>query len=381
MEVVRLGGVIKEIVKTLSTINNLPYICGMNDVLNGYYEKGLVYKQRHPTLPLTIWNYSEKVQYEGLFNEITLQTRGLVTEENGNIVARPFKKFFNMEENKHTPTEEFDVYEKMDGSLGILFNYQGEWVMATRGSFTSEQAVKGLEILQNYDYQKLHKGYTYLFEIIYKENRIVVRYDYDDLILLGMIETKTGYEVDLYGEGNDVRLKNLMSNLGFKVVKKYDGINDYSTLKEMIKDNEEGFVVRFSNGDRIKIKGEEYLKLHKLMTNVSTTAIWEMLNEGRDVLEILKDVPDEFYNKIKMYVRDLKYTYFSLSEYAGKTHDGFRYGKFGDKDPEPTKKEFAEFLSMNNYNPIIKALCFAMWDKKDYDKIIWKHIKPEFRKL
>jgi RNA ligase len=381
MEVVRLGGVIKEIVKTLSTINNLPYICGMNDVLNGYYEKGLVYKQRHPTLPLTIWNYSEKVQYEGLFNEITLQTRGLVTEENGNIVARPFKKFFNMEENKHTPTEEFDVYEKMDGSLGILFNYQGEWVMATRGSFTSEQAVKGLEILQNYDYQKLHKGYTYLFEIIYKENRIVVRYDYDDLILLGMIETKTGYEVDLYGEGNDVRLKNLMSNLGFKVVKKYDGINDYSTLKEMIKDNEEGFVVRFSNGDRIKIKGEEYLKLHKLMTNVSTTAIWEMLNEGRDVLEILKDVPDEFYNKIKMYVRDLKYTYFSLSEYAGKTHDGFRYGKFGDKDPEPTKKEFAEFLSMNNYNPVIKALCFAMWDKKDYDKIIWKHIKPEFKKL
>jgi T4 RnlA family RNA ligase len=381
MEVVRLGGVIKEIVKTLSTINNLPYICGMNDVLNGYYEKGLVYKQRHPTLPLTIWNYSEKVQYEGLFNEITLQTRGLVTEENGNIVARPFKKFFNMEENKHTPTEEFDVYEKMDGSLGILFNYQGEWVMATRGSFTSEQAVKGLEILQNYDYQKLHKGYTYLFEIIYKENRIVVQYDYDDLILLGMIETKTGYEVDLYGEGNDVRLKNLISNLGFKVVKKYDGINDYSILKGMIKDNEEGFVVRFSNGDRVKIKGEEYLKLHKLMTNVSTTAIWEMLSEGRDVLELLKDVPDEFNNKIKVYVRDLKYTYFSLSEYAGKTHDGFRYGKFGDKDPEPTKKEFAEFLSINNYNPVIKALCFAMWDKKDYDKIIWKHIKPEFKKL
>ena len=353
----------------------------MNEILNRYYEKGLVYKQVHPTLPLTIWNYSEKVQYEGLFDGVTLNARGLVTDNDGKIAARPFKKFFNMEENKHTPTEEFDVYEKMDGSLGILFNYQGEWVMATRGSFTSEQSIKGFEMLKNYDYEKLHKNYTYLFEIIYKENRIVVQYDYDDLILLGMVEIKTGYEVDLYGEGNDVRLKNLISNLGFKVVKKYDGINDYSILKGMIKDNEEGFVVRFSNGDRIKIKGEEYLKLHKLMTNVSTTAIWEMLSEGRDVLEILKDVPDEFYNKIKMCVRDLKYTYFSLSEYAGKTHDGFRYGKFGDKDPEPTKKEFAEFLSMNNYNPVIKALCFAMWDKKDYDKIIWKHIKPEFKKL
>jgi RNA ligase len=353
----------------------------VNEILNKYHDDNLVYKQIHPTLPLTIWNYSEKVQYDNLWDGITMQTRGLVTDDKGNIVARPFKKFFNDSEKKHTPTPDFDVYEKMDGSLGILFNYKGEWVLATRGSFTSDQAVKGFEMLQKYDYQKLHKDYTYLFEIIYDDNRIVVKYPYEDLVLLGMINTETGYEVDLYGEGNDVRLKNLVSNLGFKVVRKYDGINDYSILKGMIKDDEEGFVVKFSNGDRMKIKGEEYLRLHKIMTNVSTTAVWEMLSEGRDVLEIIKDVPDEFYNKVKSYVRDLKYTYLSLSEYAGKTHDGFRYGKFGDKDPEPTKKEFAEFLSMNNYNPIIKALCFAMWDKKDYDKIIWKHIKPEFRKL
>ncbi len=353
----------------------------MNEILNKYHDDNLVYKQVHPTLPLTIWNYSEKVQYDNLWDDITTQTRGLVTDNKGNIVARPFKKFFNDSEKRHTPTPDFDVYEKMDGSLGILFYYEGEWVLATRGSFTSDQAVKGFEMLQKYDYQKLHKDYTYLFEIIYNDNRIVVKYPYEDLVLLGMIDTKTGYEVDLYGESNDVRLNNLITNLGFKVVRKYDGINDYSILKGMIKDDEEGFVVKFSNGDRMKIKGEEYMKLHKLITSVSTTAIWEMLSEGRDVLELLKEVPDEFYNKIKMYVRDLKYTYFSLSEYAGKTHDGFRYGKFGDKDPEPTKKEFAEFLSINNYNPIIRALCFAMWDKKDYDKIIWKHIKPEFRKL
>jgi RNA ligase len=381
MEVAQLGEVIKEIVVILCIVDNFDYLCSVNEILNKYNDDNLVYKQIHPTLPLTIWNYSEKVQYDNLFDEVTLQTRGLVTDNNGNIVARPFRKFFNIEENKHSPTSDFDVYEKMDGSLGILFNYEGEWVMATRGSFTSDQAVKGFEMLQKYNYQKLHKDYTYLFEIIYNDNRIVVKYPYEDLVLLGMIDTKTGYEVDLHGEGNDVRLKNLITNLGFKVVKKYDGINDYSILKGMIKDDEEGFVVKFSNGDRMKVKGEEYMKLHKLITSVSTTAIWEMLSEGRDVLELLKEVPDEFYNKIKMYVRDLKYTYFSLSEYAGKTHDGFRYGKFGDKDPEPTKKEFAEFLSMNNYNPIIKALCFAIWDKKDYDKIIWKHIKPEFRKL
>jgi RNA ligase len=353
----------------------------MNEILNRYYEKGLVYKQVHPTLPLTIWNYSEKVQYEGLFDGVTLNARGLVTDNDGKIAARPFKKFFNMEEGKHTPTEEFDVYEKMDGSLGILFNYQGEWVMATRGSFVSEQAIKGFEMLKNYDYEKLHKNYTYLFEIIYKENRIVVQYDYDDLILLGIIETKTGYEVDLHNEGTDIRLKNLINNLGFKVVRKFDKVKSYEPLKHFIPDSKEGYVVRFSNGDRIKIKGEEYLRLHKLMTNVSTTAVWEMLSEGRDVLELLKGVPDEFYKKVKMYVLDLRYSYLSYSEYAGKMHDKFRYGKFNDRYPEPTKKEFAEFLSLNDIDPKVRSICFAIWDNKNYDKIIWKYIKPEFRKL
>jgi RNA ligase len=394
------------------------------ETLEKYYEDGLLYKQTHPTLPLTIWNYAPKVQYENIWTQLLMMCRGLVTDENGNVVARPFKKFFNIEEGKHTPTSEFEVYDKMDGSLGLLFYYEyelseerryniwftnnyetgmerffdpnnlpnyddpywvptpktkGEWVFATRGSFTSEQSIKGFEMLENYNYEKLHKDYTYLFEIIYDQNRIVVDYTFEDLILLGMIETNTGYEVDLHGEGNDVRLKNLIHNLEFKVVKRYDGINDYSILKSMIKDNEEGFVIKFSNGDRMKIKGKEYLRLHKIMTNVSTTGIWEMLSNGDDVNELLKDVPDEFYKKIKDYVRDLGYGFFQISQRAGKLHDGFRYGKYNDVDPEPTKKEFAEFVLKQE--KVLHPVMFAMWDKKTYDKIIWNILKPEFSKL
>ena len=351
----------------------------MIEILKKYEGDGLLYRQLHQTLDLDIWNYSEKVQYEGLWDDITLMCRGLVTNSEGVIVARPFRKFFNIEEGRHTPTEQFNVYEKMDGSLGILFSYNDVWVLATRGSFTSDQAVKGFEMLNNYEYEKLHKDYTYLFEIIYEENRIVVKYSFEDLVLLGMIETKTGYEVDLYGEGNDIRLKNLISNIGIKVVRKYDGIKDYSLLKGMIGDDEEGFVVQFSNGDRMKVKGEEYLRLHKIMTNVSTTAIWEMLSEGKDVMELLKDVPDEFYNKIKLYVSSLNYGYYQYWNQLGKTYDYFRFGKYGDKEVEPTKKEFAEHIK--DHHPVAKAIMFAMWDGKDYDKIIWKALKPEFKKL
>ena len=341
----------------------------MLEKLNKYYEDGLLYKQVHPTLPLTIWNYTEKVQFENLWDEVTLMCRGLVTDNEGNMVAIPFQKFFNIEEGKFTPTEKFEVYEKMDGSLGIVFWYQGQWVVATRGSFTSDQAIKATEILKKYNKDIMFRHLTFCFEIIYPENRIVLDYGNDEkLVLLGTFD-KNGKETD----------SEIWSQWGFDVVKKYDGINDYKQLKEMVKNDQEGFVVKFSNGDRVKVKGVEYLRLHKIMGNLSTTAVWEVLSNSGDMENLLKDVPDEFYKKIKTYVQDLKYGFFQISERAGKLHDGFRYGKYGDRDSEPTKKEFAEFVF--NQDKVLQPVMFSMWDRKPYDHIIWRIIKPDFKKL
>jgi T4 RnlA family RNA ligase len=338
------------------------------NILNEYYEKGLLNKQTHPSLPLTIWNYSEKVQYEDLFDDITLQCRGLVTDEDGEVVACPFKKFFNIEEGKHIPTPDFTVKTKLDGSLGILFNYKGEWLMATRGSFTSEQAIKGFELLQKHNYKDLPKDYTFLLEIIYPENRIVCQYNFEDVIMLGMINTKTGDEHSIYD--------NNLDKLGFTLVKRYDGIKDYSLLKEMIKDNEEGFVVSFSNGSKMKIKGVEYIRLHKIMTNISTTGVWEVLSSGSEMDELIKDVPDEFYNKIKDYVKELRYQYHSVKEHAGKMFDSL-YESYDGELPE--KKKYAEWVKQ--FQKHLHPILFRMYDNKDYSSYIWKLIKPEFRKL
>jgi RNA ligase len=295
--------------------------------------------------------------------------RGLVTDHTGDIVATPFQKFFNIEEGKFTPTEKFEVYEKMDGSLGIVFWFQGQWVVATRGSFTSDQAIKAREILKKYNTDIMFRHLTFCFEIIYPENRIVLDYGDDEkLVLLGTFD-KNGKEMDV----------DMWSQWGFDVVKKYDGINDYKQLKEMVKNDQEGFVVKFSNGDRVKVKGVEYLRLHKIMTNVTTTGVWEYLKNGEDVLEILKDVPDEFYDKIKSYAQHLKYGYFQISEDAGKKFDGMMYGKYNDKEPIEDRKEFAEWVS--SQPKYMSGILFRMFDKKDYSEIIWNLIRPEFKKL
>ncbi len=137
------------------------------DVLKKYKKDGWLISQTHPSYPLTIWNYSQQTQFERFWDEITIQCRGLVTDESGNVVARPFKKFWNMEEGRHTPTPDYEIFEKMDGSYINVFNYKGEWLVSSRGSFTSDQAEKARELLSKHDLSKLDKSCTYIFEVIY----------------------------------------------------------------------------------------------------------------------------------------------------------------------------------------------------------------------
>ena len=337
----------------------------MKEILEDYYVRGLVTRQNHPELPLTIWNYTEKVQYESLWDEVTLTTRGLVTDSSGRVVARPFKKFFNLEETKHTPTQEFEVFEKMDGSLGIVFLWEGRVVYATRGSFASDQAKWMAMWANRYNFSEvLAEGYTYLFEIIYPENMIVVNYGGESrLVLLGVIKTDTGEEISW---------DELSTFEGWDLVERYDGISDYNLLKGMVKSNREGFVVRFSNGSRVKIKGEEYLRLHRIMTNLSTTAIWEVLSGGGDILSTLVDVPDEFYDKIHQYSNKLVDKYNKIEdEYI------WIFKILSRSDDFEIRARFAELAKKHKY----PAILFRMYDNKDYSDVIWKIIRPEFRKL
>lgn len=390
----------------------------MLEILEKYHKDGLLHKQTHPTMDLTIWNYSPRVQYERLWDDITMQCRGLVTNSKGDIVARPFKKFFNYEEHKpeDLPNEDFEVYEKMDGSLGILFYYEyelsderrynlwfnnnyetgmerffdpnnlpdfdnsyyeptpktkGEWILATRGSFTSLQAIKGKELLEKYDYNRLDKNYTYLFEIIYPENRIVCHYDYEDLILLGIIHTKTGEEVNIHNDNNeDIRLKNLIRNLNFKIVMLYKTWGEgYDLLKEEIGKDREGYVIRFKNGFRMKIKGDEYVRLHRILTNVSNRDIWEYLKDNKPFDELLEKVPDEFNNWVRETARDLTVRFENINKDYAEIYENL-------KSRNLDRKEFAIRAKHYRHSNIL----FNMLDGKEHKQNIWKIIYPEYSK-
>ena len=377
--------------------------------LETYFQNGLLSKQKHPKYDLFIWNYTPKVQYDRLWDDITIQCRGLVTDSKGKIIARPFKKFFNYEEHKpeDIPNEDYVVYEKMDGSLGILFYYEeeltdetryniwfnnnyetgmerffnpndlpdfdnsyyeptpkkrGEWILATRGSFTSPQAIKGREILDRHDISAWRKDNTYLFEIIYPENRIVVDYKGEEkLVVLGGIHTETGEEIP------DSSLF-WTQDSGFEVVMTYKTWGEtYDLLKEEISKDREGYVIRFKNGFRMKIKGDEYVRLHRILTNISNRDIWEYLKDNRPFDELLEKVPDEFNNWVKTTIQDLQNQFDII-----KTDVENQFKELVDK------KEFAEKIK-DNPN---RSFLFKRLDSysNQLNEMIWNSIYPSHSK-
>ncbi|MGL4631189.1 MAG: T4 RnlA family RNA ligase [Leadbetterella sp.] len=322
-------------------------------------EQRYINKQKHPYAELYIYNYSQTTQFEKYWNEITLASRGLILDDRGNIRARPFPKFFNFEEleSDQIPNENFEVFEKLDGSLGILYWIDDVPFIATRGSFSSDQAKWASDFLHSkysHLFTRLNPDYTYLFEIIYPENRVVVDYgETTDLILIGIVETGSGKEIDL------------PKDLGFPLVKKFDGLNDYQQLKNYDASNFEGFVLKYKSGYRLKVKLEEYVRLHKILTNCSTKVIWEWLSENKSFESLLENVPDEFYDWVKIVKTELESKYREIENECKAVYKEFE-----------TKKEAAAYILKQQY----PAILFKMADKRKYDHIIWKMIQPPYIK-
>lgn len=328
-----------------------------------YEEKGLIVKQSHPFLPLYIWNYSRTCQYESKWDEITLNCRSLITDFDGNIIARGFKKFFNLEEHKinEIPNEPFEVYEKLDGSLILAFQYNNNWIISSKGSFTSEQAIAAEKLFYKLGYdKKFDTRLTLIFEYIGLNNRIVCEYSFEEnLILIGLFNKNIEINID------QLRFDNTIT-----IVTKYDGISDYRKLRETFSgDNREGFVVKFKSGFRIKLKYEEYVRLHRIITNITSYDIWETLKDNKDIEDLLQNVPDEFDSWVRNLINDLNNKYNQIyNEYL----EIYKNINVNNLD----KKSFAEEALKYKYSSIL----FNLNKDKSVDKIIWTIIKPKFEK-
>jgi RNA ligase len=318
---------------------------------------GHVREQVHPSLPLKILNYTEKAQFERAWNDVTRQCRGLIIDDEGRVVARPYAKFFNYAEHPEGTFElgaRVVVTDKLDGSLGVLFPTPDGHAIATRGSFASDQAQHATKIWQERYARtsEVEPSITYLFEIIFPANRIVCDYgDLDDLVLLGGVKTLSGTPVPAAS----------LSWRGPSVT-----AFDYATLGEALaaapRSGAEGLVLRFPDHGQvmIKIKQDDYVALHRIVTGLNARVVWERLGECESVGEI--------HDWVKSIAAELTGRRDAILAAAQAEHQ-----RILDDLPEGwARKDYATVAGRSAH----RAWLFLLLDGKDPAAKIWRTLRP-----
>jgi RNA ligase len=325
----------------------------------------------HPELPYTILNYTPKTQFDRYWTPETLVCRGLIVDRRDyTIIAKPMEKFFNWGEREVAiPDEPFVAYEKVDGSLGLSYvDVDGLPAVATRGSFTSYQAKRGTQILRTTYAHTLDRilalgKVTLCFEIILPEYRIVVDYaGREDLVLLAAFDLETGQEIDLDAPS--------LATLGFPLARRYTAktLEEAQVLVEdPLFDNAEGVVIRFAGGLRLKLKREEYLRLHRIVTGITPRRIWEMLKDGTPPIDrLFAGTPAPFQAWARTEIAKIEE---QRAEIEGASQEAYR--QIVDAAPAD-RKAFAMLARQHRHS----AILFKLYDGKPYDEIIWKLVRP-----
>jgi len=254
---------------------------------------GYIYRRFDAETGRALYCYTSKCVYDEVWTDITVLARGLILDPaERRIVATPFPKFFNVGEGgRPVPDLPFESFEKLDGSLAIIHHHGGRWRAATKGAFDSDQARWAEAWLDTHDLSVLDQGTTYLAEATYPENRIVIRYDEPNLVLLAAYA----------GDGTEASYDEVLAiaaALRWPVAER----KSYSSYAALIAETAilpktaEGFVLRYSDGTRFKAKGAEYRRVHALISRCTPLAMWEAMAAGDDMAAIRQDLPEEFWS-------------------------------------------------------------------------------------
>ncbi len=345
------------------------------DTLLNLINEGYISAQNHKEFPLTILNYTPLAQYDPHLEwgvEMNL-CRGLIFNHvTKDVVSRPFAKFWNLNDTRHPETLEENlpneipfVADKLDGSLGILYQWNDENYVATRGSFYSDQALWASEWLnRKYAHIQLPKQHTLCAEILFYKNKIVVDYDFEGLVILGAIENETGTEL-MRGD-----LESYCRAYSLPIVQKFS-----KSLADCVKENisnREGYVLTYrSTGLKVKVKFKDYVRLHKILTGLNVHSIWELLRDDK-LIEIdgwLADpkMPVEFKAWLSECVDELRSQYNKILLAADTIYNA--------RPVDVTRKELAEYFLLPD-NKKYSNILFGLADGKDIAMSIWKRIEP-----
>lgn len=277
-----------------------PIIKNINDILphiEGKSEFCIMEKDWYTVINYAVafeetfeWNNTDPVG-----SAIRRECRGLIFDQNKDLISRPYSKFFNVGERSETDINKINLYEphvvleKLDGSMIHPIPTKEGFRLATKAGITDVAMNAEVFIADKPEYaffinMCISQNTTPIFEWCSRKNRIVVDYPEDNLILTA---------IRWNGDGSYVPYREMVeypTKFNIPVVKAVDGlaVQNINLFVKQVRewDDGEGIVLRFDNGHMVKIKADYYVLRHKIKEQVSQekNVIKIILEDGLDDL-------------------------------------------------------------------------------------------------
>lgn len=275
-------------------------------------------------------------QYEISANDLWNEDNGFYREcrslvldlEKEQIVIAPFAKFFNLNEY---PENEIDavvaeikgaktveITDKLDGSMQSVRWYDGAIFMAGSQAIDSEKSWRladGLKMLdsKNKVMAQENPALTFIYEYISLLDAHVVKYtkEQEGLYLIGIRDVETGRqfsyaEVAEFAHYYSVPMTRIFDKTFEEV------LSDIKTIKS---NAQEGFVINI-DGHMIKVKGDDYVEIHKVLSHISSINLVIKSIAENCLDDLYAKVPQAYRSRITPIVEVVKNYCHEMDEIA-----------------------------------------------------------------
>ena len=325
------------------------------ELLEELISENYIREAKHPRLPLSIYNYTQKTQFEGHWNTITRRARGLVLDDSHDIIIKCPEKFFNVGEqfaaDVDLPSARFS--EKLDGYyISIKLDQDLGLIITSRGSFDNQYIEAVKKFLTDETIMRMVPGYTYFCELLQNfpgDEAIILTKHPTPKLVCWAIKDKDFNEIIPDEE------------CPFPITKELS----LAEAKLYLEQKVEGVVAQDKKTfERVKIKTDWFREHHRLLSDCTKKRVWELLSNGQQVKDL--DIPDEFIRQMEEWEDEIQYDY-SLISLAVKN------------EYEPRKHLSDKEIALDDsLSKEMKTLIFTL-KKKGTDALrtqIWQKIKP-----
>jgi RNA ligase len=337
-----------------------------------------------------------------LNSAIRRECRGIIfCNRTKKIMRRPLHKFFNLNQIAETQLDRLDfskphkVYTKLDGSMIVPFEVEygsGNIRFGTKAGITDTSMNAEVFVANHMNYFEFSKkmilehGVSPIFEYTVpagQPGQIVIKYNEFDMRLLAMRDIITGEYLEIESHPD-------VSKFEIHLVDYHDPVTNPSEFVNMVRNEtgNEGYVIAWDNGYRVKTKTDEYCRIHQAKDRITREKdLLEMIvNEEIDDIKSalsesdrdgIQKFEDKFWSGIQQTSEEYEIIYKNVLTKYGTDRKSFALGDAKEMDAVIRQIMFSALNGKSIHDVLVNIVSKNLGTQTKVDEVryLWKNAK------